>query len=346
MSKYKALLYLNQFFGQIGGENAADTGLQFTEELIGPGLLYQKNLKDEAEIVGTFICGDNYFTENVEEVLEEIIDKVSEIDPDIMFLGPAFNAGRYGISCGNIASAVYKRLGIVTVTGMYPENPAVDIFRKDTYILETKISAAVMRRVVPKMSNLGLRLLKNEAIGSAATEGYIKRDIILNEQQEKKASSRAIDMAMARLRGEDFVSELLPPVYEEVVSPPPITDLSNARIAIVTDGGLIPQDNPDKLKPNGSETWGQYNIDKLLTDPHFVIHSGYDGTWVLENPQRLVPIRALRKLEKENVIGEAFTDVFVACGNCASIEASKKIGEAIAQKLRDYNVDGVVLTST
>ncbi|MDD2427617.1 MAG: glycine/sarcosine/betaine reductase selenoprotein B family protein, partial [Eubacteriales bacterium] len=81
-------------------------------------------------------------------------------------------------------------------------------------------------------------------------------------------------------------------------------------------------------------------------DPHFVIHSGYDGTWVLENPQRLVPIDAMRQLEAENVIGEIFPDVFVACGNCASIEASKRIGAEIAQKLRDYNIDGVILTST
>ncbi|MDD2427850.1 MAG: glycine/betaine/sarcosine/D-proline family reductase selenoprotein B, partial [Eubacteriales bacterium] len=234
-------------------------------------MLYQKNLGDEAEIVGTFVCGDNYFAENIEKTLDEILAKVQEVSPDIVFLGPAFNAGRYGISCGNIASAISNQLGIPTVTGMYPENPAADIFRKDTYIVETKISAADMRRVVPKMTSLGLRLLKGEAIGSAATEGYIKRDIILNEQQEQKASTRAIEMAMARLRGEDFVTELSPPVYDVVDSPPPIKDLRNARIALVTDGGLIPEHNPDKLKPNGSETWGQYNIDQLLSDPHFVI---------------------------------------------------------------------------
>ncbi|MDD4541987.1 MAG: glycine/betaine/sarcosine/D-proline family reductase selenoprotein B [Eubacteriales bacterium] len=346
MDKFKVIIYLNQFYGQIGGEEAAGIGLSYSEEIIGPGLLYQKNLGDEAEIVGTFVCGDNYFAENIEKTLDEILAKVQEVSPDIVFLGPAFNAGRYGISCGNIASAISNQLGIPTVTGMYPENPAADIFRKDTYIVETKISAADMRRVVPKMTSLGLRLLKGEAIGSAATEGYIKRDIILNEQQEQKASTRAIEMAMARLRGEDFVTELSPPVYDVVDSPPPIKDLRNARIALVTDGGLIPEHNPDKLKPNGSETWGQYNIDQLLSDPHFVIHSGYDGTWVLENPQRLVPIDAMRQLEAENVIGEIFPDVFVACGNCASIEASKRIGAEIAQKLRDYNIDGVILTST
>lgn len=346
MDKFKVLVYLNQFYGQIGGEEEADVGLSFTEDVVGPGLLYQKNLGDEAEVVGTFICGDNYFAENIESTLEEILAKTEEISPDIVFLGPAFNAGRYGISCGNIASAISKKLNIPTLTGMYPENPAADIFRKDTYIIETKISAADMRKAVPKMTDLGLRLLKGEKVGSAATEGYIKRDVILNEQQEHKASTRAIEMAMARLHGEHFVTELAPPVYDVIESPPPIVNLKDARIAIVTDGGLIPEHNPDKLKPNGSETWGQYNIDTLLSEPHFVIHSGYDGTWVLENTQRLVPINTLRQLQNEGVIGEVYPDVFVACGNCASIEASKKIGAEIAQKLRNYNIDGVILTST
>ena len=51
--------------------------------------------------------------------------------PDLVIAGPAFAAGRYGVACGAVCSAVKERLHLPAVTSMHPENPGVDLFRRD-----------------------------------------------------------------------------------------------------------------------------------------------------------------------------------------------------------------------
>ena len=137
--KWRVVCYINQFFGQIGGEEMAHVGFSVKHEAVGPAKLFQNLLKDSCEVVATVICGDNYFADDTARSTAEGLAIVRELKPDLFIAGPAFNAGRYGISCGNMASAVARELHIPTVTGMYPENPAVDLFRKDTYIVKTGI---------------------------------------------------------------------------------------------------------------------------------------------------------------------------------------------------------------
>lgn len=66
------------------------------------------------------------------------------------------------------------------------------------------------------MCSIGLRLLKGEHIAGAQEEGYIIRDIILNEEQPLNAAERSIEMLMKKMRGEPFKSELLPPDFDVV----------------------------------------------------------------------------------------------------------------------------------
>lgn len=344
--KWSVVCFVNQFFGQIGGEDMAHVGFSVKQEAVGPAKLFESLMKDECEIAGTVICGDNYFAEHTEQAIQEGVELVRGLKPDLFIAGPAFNAGRYGISCGNMASAVGRELGIPTVTGMYPENPAVDLFRKDTYIIKTGIMSSEMRKVAPKMAGLALRLLRGEHIGSAASEGYVIRDIILNEEQESNAAHRAIEMVLKKIKGEPFVSELLPPHFDVVEPAPPLDTLKGKRVALVSDGGLIPERNPDRLKPNGSTTWGHYDWDTLIAEKHFVIHSGYDGTWVLEDPYRLFPVDILREKVEQGEIGALEPEVYVACGNCASVSASKVKGQQIAQALKEKQVQAAILTST
>ena len=61
--KLKVVHYLNQFFGQIGGEDKATTGFVVKEGPVGPGLALQKELGDKGEIVATIICGDRIIGE-------------------------------------------------------------------------------------------------------------------------------------------------------------------------------------------------------------------------------------------------------------------------------------------
>ena len=154
MSKIKVVHYLNQFFAQIGGEEMADIEPELREGLIGPGIALQQALGADYEIVATVICGDNYFGSNLEEAQSRILELIKPYRPQLFVAGPAFNAGRYGVACGTIATAVEKEFGIPALTGMYVENPGVEMFKKDLYIIETANSAAGMRKAMPKIATL------------------------------------------------------------------------------------------------------------------------------------------------------------------------------------------------
>jgi len=94
----------------------------------------QQALGDQGKVVATIICGDSYFNEHVDEALAEVLRMVEQYQPDLFVAGPAFFAGRYGIACATVCKAVQEKFGIPVVTGMYPENPGVDLCKKDVYV--------------------------------------------------------------------------------------------------------------------------------------------------------------------------------------------------------------------
>jgi len=112
MSKLRVVHYINNFFAGIGGEEKANIAPELRMGVVGPGLAFSKAFGDEAEIVATAICGDSYFGENIESAKAELLEMIKEQKPDIFVAGPAFNAGRYGFACGEIAKAVEKELNI------------------------------------------------------------------------------------------------------------------------------------------------------------------------------------------------------------------------------------------
>ncbi|MDU6249822.1 MAG: glycine/betaine/sarcosine/D-proline family reductase selenoprotein B, partial [Paeniclostridium sordellii] len=103
-----------------------------------------------------------------------------------------------------ICKKVEQELKIPVVTGMYIENPGVDMYKLDLYIIETKNSAADLRKTVPKMVNLGLKLAKSEEVGPPEEEGYILRGIRKNFFHELRGSERAIDMLVKKLNKDNI----------------------------------------------------------------------------------------------------------------------------------------------
>ena len=156
MGKFRVVHYINQFFGQIGGEEKADTPPFDKEGPVGPGMAFKAAMGEEVEVVGTVICGDSYYNEHQEEARIDVISRIKKYNPDIVIAGPAFNAGRYGMACGDVCKSVVEQLSIPIVTGMFPENPGVEVYKKDVYIIETANSAAGMRKAVPAMAKLHL----------------------------------------------------------------------------------------------------------------------------------------------------------------------------------------------
>ena len=105
---YKLVHYINQFFAGIGGEDKADVSPEVRDGIVGPGMAFKAAFNGEAEIVATFICGDNYCANHLDDVAAHMVETVKAYEADGLIAGPAFNAGRYGTACGAVCAAVAK----------------------------------------------------------------------------------------------------------------------------------------------------------------------------------------------------------------------------------------------
>lgn len=358
--KYRVVHYLNQFFGQIGGEDKADVGFSVKKGPLGPGMALQKELGDKAEIVATVICGDNYFAREPDKAAADGLKLVESHKPDMFFAGPAFAAGRYGVACGAMCKAVEEGLGIPVVTGMYVENPGMEMYRKNAYIVKTGNSARDMVQAMGKMVKLGLHLASGEINQALLLRecrprpeeyDYYNRVIIRNEYTDKTSAERTVDLLLAKLKGEPFKSDVVMPIFEKVEPPTPVADLSKIELALVSDGGLVPKGNPDGLSGRGNLRWTTYEIDEFLPEDfskvdYEIVHTGYFPVDVLANPNRLVPVDAARRVVKEGKVGKLHPTFFSTSGNATVSRRCAEMGEEIGAEMKKRGIDAAILTST
>lgn len=341
--------YLNQFFGGIGAEEHAGKSLEIRDGAVGPGKLFESLLGADAQIVLTFVCGDNYAVENQAELTAAVLERIRSEKLDLFIAGPCFDAGRYGMAAGAICRAVQDELGIPAVAAMSEENPGVDLFRDALYIIDSGANVTKLRDVVASMASLSRKLLAKEPIGSPAQEGYLQRGWLRDQLVEKNAATRLGDMLMAKLRGASFESEMPATTFAPVPIPAAVKDLSTAKLMLITDGGLVPKGNPDRIEGTAATRWGAYNIagsDDLRAEDYEVSHGGYDTRFVQQDPDRLVPLDALREMEKNGIIGKLHEEFLSTCGRSNPLSNTRRLGREMAEKIKKEGVDAVILTST
>lgn len=346
--KFRVLHYLNQFYGGIGGEEKADVPAELREGVVGPGMALKAALGDEAEVVATVICGDSYFSENLEEALSTIMGMIKKYQPDLIVAGPAFNAGRYGVACGGVAKAVGEELKIPVVSGMYEENPGVDMYKRYAYIVKTGNSAADMRKAIPAIAKLVLAL-KNGAELTPEEYGYHPRGIRKNYFAGERGAKRAVDMLVQKIKGEAFVTEYPMPHFDRVAPNQPIADASKAKIALVTSGGIVPKGNPDHIESSSASKYGKYDIEGVmdLTEATYeTAHGGYDPTYANTDSDRVLPVDVLREMEQNGEIGELYRYFYTTTGNGTSVANSAAFAKQFVSDLLNDGVQAVILTST
>ena len=346
---YRIVHYINQFYAGIGGEEKADYQPEIRAGIVGPGMALNAAFKGEAEIVATVICGDSYFASNMDEASAKILAMMAEYKPDAFIAGPAFNAGRYGTACGAMCEAVAKAFSIPVISGMYPENPGAEMYRKSAWIIETPDSAAGMRKAVPAMAKLALKLLKGESVGKPSEDGYIERGIRKNMFYGKLAAERCVDMFVAKIKGEPFETEYKMPVFDRVDPQPAVKDIKHAVIALVTSGGICPKGNPDHIEASSASKFGEYDITGVndLTSEHYcTAHGGYDATYADQDADRVLPVDVMRDLEREGAIGKLHNKFYTTVGNGTAVANAKRFGAEIANRLVADGVTAVILTST
>ncbi len=341
--------YLNQFFGGIGAEEQASAPLEIRTGAVGPGKLLESLLGDGATVVTTFVCGDNYAVENQDELTAAVLANLPGKSVDLFVAGPCFDAGRYGMAAGALCRAVQAELGIPAVTSMSEENPGVDLFRDALYIIDSGTNVTKLRDVMQKMAALSNKLVAKQPLGSPHEEGYLRRGWLRDQLVEKNAATRLGDMLMAKLKKEPFESEMPATAFAPVPIPAAVKDLSKAKLMLITDGGLVPKGNPDRIEGTAATRWGTYNIkgrDDLRAEDYEVSHGGYDTRFVQEDPDRLVPLDALREMEKNGVIGKLHDEFLSTCGRSNPLSNTRRLGREMAAKIKLEGMDAVILTST
>ena len=351
---YRVIHCLNQFFAGMGGEEKASTAPCLLEGPKGPGNLLQ-GLFPDIEVVATIAFGDNYVAENTDRAVREILEMLAPFfelpkteKPVMLIAGPAFNAGRYGLACGAICKAVAARYEIQVVTSMFPQNPAVNEYRKDIYIAKAGEDVMSMNESMRKLGSLGLKLLSGEMI-LPAKDDYIPRGLRKNYFHSQTGATRAIDMLLKKLKGEPFETEYSMPTFDRVEPAPAIKDMGKVKLALVTSGGIVPKGNPDRIAAANAQRFGTYSIEGLSAftpQSHQTAHGGYDPTFANENPNRVLPLDAVRELEAEGAIGILHDYYYATVGNATSVASARKYGESIARKLIREGVQAVILTST
>ena len=346
--KLRVVHYLNQFFAGVGGEEKSDYPVSARTGPVGPGVLLDKILGADAEVAATVFAGDGLFAENAEACAEEALALINEYSPDLVLAGPAFNAGRFGLACAAVCRAAHEA-GVPVVTAMHPENPGFPAAGASVHTVLAADSAVGMEEALEAAARLGLKLARGEEIGNAAEGGYLPRGVRYNEVAELPTSRRAVDMVLRKIRGETYQTELDVPALEEIAPPEAIADLKKARIAIVSEGGMVPPGNPDRFAGSRNENWATYSFEGKAALPggtFISIHGGFNTVFVNEEPDRMLAVDAFRRLADEGEIAELHDDFHSTCGNGGAFAEMDGIGRAWAAELKKTGVEGVVLPAT
>lgn len=345
----KAIYYINQFFGGVGGESDADFEPVIKEGAVGPAQGIQAELKG-VEITHTVICGDNFMTSNKDEALKRIAGYLVEKEFDLVFAGPAFSSGRYGLSCGEFCKFVHDAYNVPAVTSMNVENPGVELFKEEPfYIMKGNRSAAKMRQDQAAMAMLANKIIAGEEILWADEEGYFSHGIRKEVFMDSPAADRVVDMLLAKLTGKHFETELKIEPRDNVVPSKAIVDLSQAKVAFICTGGLVPMGNPDRIPGGTCSIWKTYDISKkdvLKQGDFYSVHCGINTDFVNANPEVIFPLSSLREFEASGKLGELDNNFYSTTGNLATLKDARRMGIEIANALKAASIDGAILVST
>ena len=351
----KIVHVLNQFFAGLGGEDKAGIAVGIIDGAAGAGRALAIALGERATIARTIYVGDNYFHEQKSEATGSILDAVRAAEPQLLVAGPAFNSGRYGMTCVEVCNAVANELGIPCVTAMHAENPGVDAYRElanaGVYCFPTTENTAGMSDAMTRLADLAVRLARGEEIGSADKEGYIGRGIRRIENTRQRGAERAVEMLLKKINGEPFTSELPMELWDDAAPAPPLRRLKDRNLAVVTTSGVVPYGNPDGFKTYRNTYWRKYNfaeLKELEPGKWEAVHGGYNVAYMNQNPHYGVPLDALRALEADGAIGagKLYPAYYVIPGNQGSPAVMRRMGQEIAADLKKDNVEGVLFVST
>ena len=336
--------YVNQFFAGVGGEDAAGTGPELRDGALGPGRRLATLLGDEHEIIATAICGDDHAAGHP-EFAAELVEQARERGAEMVVAGPAFTSGRYGMACARIAAAATEA-GMPALAAMHPDNPGLGE-AAGTTVVESGLTARLMKDSLERLAAATLKVAAGEEL--TAQDGRIGPVARTNRLASRSAAQRAVDLVLARLGGDLEASEIPLPDFDQVTPAAPVADLTEAVVALVTEGGFVPAGNPDRLESARATKWVRHSLDGLDSaeaGSFESVHGGFSTQWANADPNRILPLDVARELEREGAIGRLHGEYLATTGNGTTVADARRFGMEWAAELRQANIQAVILTAT
>ena len=336
--------YINQFFMGMGGEDSAGAAPGSQDGPTGPGRKLAALLGDGYEIVATVYCGDDHAVSDP-SVTEDVLALVREHDPDVLIAGPAFTSGRYGLACARLAAAAQAE-GINAVASLHPDNPGLDEAGAAAVVAAGE-AARTMGPTLERLAAAAQKVATGEPL--TADDGRVGKVPRRNTVVERNAAQRAVDLVLARLAGDREATEIPLPRFDKVTPAAPVEDLSTVVLALVTEGAVVPDGNPDALESARATKWLRYPLedrDALPPGEWQSVHGGFSTQWANADPHRILPLDVARDLVREGRIGDLHPAYLVTAGNGTSVANAHRFGVEWAADLRHSGARAAILTST
>ncbi len=336
--------YVNQFFAGIGGEDAASTGPELRDGALGPGRRLAAVLGDEHEIVATAVCGDDYAASHP-EFAAELVASARDRGAELVVAGPAFTSGRYGMACARIAVAA-SEAGLSALAAMHPENPGLGE-AAGTAVVESGATSRQMRDSLDRLAAATRKVAAGEQL--TAQDGRIGPVARTNRLADRSAAERAVALVLMRLGGDRDATEIPLPDFDSVTPAAPVADITEAVVALVTEGGFVLAGNPDRLESARASKWVRYSLDGLDSAESGTfesVHGGFSTQWANADPNRILPLDVARELEREGAIGGLHGEFLATTGNGTTVADARRFGMEWAAELRQQNIQAAILTAT
>jgi betaine reductase len=340
----KIVHYVNQFFAGMGGEDSAGTGPELRDGAIGPGRKLASLLGDDHEIVATALCGDDYAASHP-EFAAELIAQAKERGAEMVIAGPSFTSGRYGMACARIAAAA-SEAGLLALASMHPENPGLGE-AAGTAVVESGQTARQMKDSLERFAAAARKVAAGEEL--TPQDGRIGPVARTNRMAERNAAQRAVALVLTRLAGDQDSTEIPLPDFDSVTPAAPVQDITDALLALVTEGGFVPAGNPDRLESARATKWVRHSLDGLdsAEQGEFEsVHGGFSTQWANADPNRILPLDVARAMEREGAIGRLHGEYLGTTGNGTTVADARRFGMEWAADLRQQGIQAVILTAT
>ena len=266
-SPLRVVHYLNQFFAGIGGEEQRRRrrhrcGRRRRARARAPGGARRRRARRRRPI----ICGDNFVSERADDGRRAPSRaELERLQPDVLVAGPAFGSGRYGLACA-LACRAAPALGRPRGHGHASGQPGRVEARGASSASSPPATSTTSMPAALASAGAAARCAWRgaRALGPAEVGGlHRRRASAASTTAAVRATSARSTCCSTSSTGGPYGREVPYAAPERVTPAPPIADLSRARIAMVTTGGLVRKGNPDKQVSANAVRYHRHSVAEL-----------------------------------------------------------------------------------